>query len=149
MNVTFLYSNGKTFTAKNVVENSVELIRVRRKGLPDLVTLKYQQEKFIDSDVIEGIVNELLSVGSAAADGISQSFSSCDILGGVSGQVSFTIPATENGLLYLLVTPSEYDDQFAPSCGISDYGLNPVTVIPVVDRKIDPLVLADCIACMI
>lgn len=153
MKATFLYSNGKTFTASNVVEDSVCVIRQKRKGLPPLVTVKYSQFKEVDGEQLMAVLNMLLHLNQAGRDnGIASQFSSVDLALGIIGVMEYVIPATENGLVYIIITPQEYDDQFAPSCGVlgeASSKIKPLTVIPVIDETLAPAVLADCLALML
>lgn len=151
MKATFVYSNGKTFTASNVAEDSICVIRQKRKGLPPLVTVKYNQFKEVDAEVIGDVLNTLLAGNVGTDKNITSSFNTLDFFPGVTGMLEYTIPATENGLVYILITPNEYDDQFAPSCGIVGDGskVNPITVIPVLDTRLPAAVLADCLALML
>lgn len=153
MKATFVYSNGKTFTASNVVEDSIDIIRVKRKGLPPLVTAKYSQFKEVDGEQLTAVLNTLLHPNQAGRDNnITSGFSSVDLMFGIGGVMEYTIPATENGLVYIIITPQEYDDQFSPSCGVvgeASSKIKPLTVIPVIDETLPPGVLADCLALML
>ena len=67
-----------------------------------------------------------------------------------------SIPATENGLVYILVQGQDSD---LDSNGVltpdifgnweNDVNIKPVIIIPVLDKKIDRLVVADCLSLML
>lgn len=149
MKVTFLYSNGKTFTLNNVVEESINIIRQKRKGLLDLVTVTYQVNRAITPDVIMQAVEELLSTQVAIDNGITSTFNSDELLYGVDVVQTVTIPATETGLIYIIVKEQENDiwsiNQTVMDDCQSVIDTKSVMIIPVLERKIDPLILADCI----
>lgn len=153
MKATFLYSNGKTFSISGLVENSLEIIRLPRKGLPDLVTVKYERLREISPDILSTVVGQLLENESAKANGVTSEFIADSILYGLEGREVVTIPATENGLLYILLKEEMRDDEFLVSNVFADLdtdiNIKPVVIVPVLDKKIDPLILADCISCMI
>lgn len=153
MKATFLYSNGKTFSVSGLVENSLEIIRLPRKDLPDLVTVKYERLREISPDVISSVVGQLLENESAKENGVTSEFISDNILYGLEGREVVTIPATENGLLYIIVKEQENDDEFLVSNVFADLDMDinikPIAIIPVLDKRLDSLVVADCISCMI
>lgn len=143
MKATFLYSNAKTFTVKNIVEDSIKISRLPRKGLPDLVTLVYSAHVSIPVSKVAELLDTLPVVtDSGSENGITSELRATGLWCDVDTIADFTIPATETGLLYVLITPEWFDmDDNPSSVGVA--------VVPVLDKKLDSLVLADCIACMI
>lgn len=157
MKATFVYSNGKTFTANNVIEQTLDIKRVKRKGLPDLVTVDYSVIRTISGDILSERLTGLLERESAIANGITSTYSPAeDIPLTLEVVEEISIPATENGLVYILVQGQESDPD---SNGVltpdifgnfeNDVNIKPVIIIPVLDKKIDRLVVADCLSLML
>ena len=157
MKATFIYSNGKTFTANNVIEQSVNITRVKRKELPDLVTVAYSVLRTIPGESLAEHVVTLLERESAKANGItSKVYDQDDMPLTVEVVEEITIPATENELLYILIKGQDSDSD---SNGVltpdifgayeNDRDIKPLIIIPVLDKKIDPLVVADCLSLML
>lgn len=157
MKATFVYSNGKTFTANNVIEQTLDIKRVKRKGLPDLVTVDYSVIRTISGDTLSERLTGLLERESAIANGITSTYSPAeDIPLTLEVVEEISIPATENGLVYILVQGQESDPD---SNGVltpdifgnfeNDVNIKPVIIIPVLDKKIDRLVVADCLSLML
>lgn len=157
MKATFIYSNGKTFTVNNVVEQSVNINRVKRKGLPDLVTVDYSVSRTIPGNVLAEHVATLLERESAKANGIVSSvLESDDMPLSLEVVEQITIPATENELLYILIKGQDSDSDsmgvltpYIFGSYINDVEIKPIVIIPVLDKKIDPLVVADCLSLML
>lgn len=157
MKATFVYSNGKTFTANNVIEQTLDIKRVKRKGLPDLVTVDYSVIRTISGDTLGERLASLLERESATANGITSTLHSPEDMPLTLEVVEeISIPATENGLVYILVQGQESDPD---SNGVltpdifngyeNDVNIKPVIIIPVLDKKIDRLVVADCLSLML
>lgn len=143
MKLTFLYSNGKKFTASNVIENSLTF---RRNNAGNL-RIDYQRTVDVDSDTLLAAVNAVLP--KAGDETIVQRFSAHELLFGVIGEEMVTIKAPESGLKYVIVTESYSDD-----CSLIDSAVNSFSsdilpkgflVIPVNGATITPKELADAI----
>lgn len=157
MKATFVYSNGKTFSVSNMVEQTLDIKRVKRKGLPDLVTVDYSVIRTISGDALSERLTGLLERESAIANGITSTYSPAeDIPLTLEVVEEISIPATENGLVYILVQGQDSDPD---SNGVltpdifgnfeNDVNIKPVIIIPVLDKKIDRLVVADCLSLML
>lgn len=157
MKATFIYSNGKTFTVNNVIEQSVNINRVKRKELPDLVTVDYSVLRTIPGNILASHIETVLERESAKANGIvSKIHDPDDMPLTVDVVEEITIPATENELLYILIKGQDSDPD---SNGVltpdifgeyeNDRDIKPLIIIPVLDKKIDALVVADCLSLMI
>ena len=157
MKATFVYSNGKTFTANNVIEQTLDIKRVKRKGLADLVTVDYSVIRTISGDTLGERLASLLERESATANGITSTLHSPEDMPLTLEVVEeISIPATENGLVYILVQGQDSD---IDSNGVltpdifgnyeNDENIKPVIIIPVLDKKIDRLVVADCLSLML
>lgn len=154
MKATFLYSNGKTFSVSNMIEQSLVITRVKRNNLPDLVTVTYSVLRTITGDTITERLAGLLERESAKANGItSKIYEQDDMPLTVEVVEEITIPATENGLVYILVQGQDSDfGVIAPDIFgeyENDHNIKPVVIIPVLDKKIDRLVVVDCLALML
>ncbi len=157
MKATFVYSNGKTFSISNMVEQTLDIKRVKRKGLADLVTVDYSVIRTISGDTLSERLTGLLERESAIANGITSTYSPAEDMPLTLEVVEeISIPATENGLVYILVQGQESDPD---SNGVltpdifgnfeNDVNIKPVIIIPVLDKKIDRLVVADCLSLML
>lgn len=157
MKATFVYSNGKTFSISNMVEQTLDIKRVKRKGLADLVTVDYSVVRTISGDTLGERLASLLERESAVANGITSTLHSPEDMPLTLEVVEeISIPATENGLVYILVQGQDSD---IDSNGVltpdifgnyeNDENIKPVIIIPVLDKKIDRLVVADCLSLML
>lgn len=157
MKATFVYSNGLTFSINNVVEQSLIINRNKRKGLPDKVTVEYSVTRNIPTETINGLIANIYSSPEKAANGITSKLECIDLIyDEIDAVERITIDATEAGLTFILMQGQNTDpdsegvitpDIFAEP--LNDEQIKPVVIIPVLDKKIDRLVVADCLSLML
>ena len=146
MKLTFIYNNRKSFTASNVVENSLVISR-DSEGRPHV---SYQKVNTVDGDTVlkalaailprppefkeSGIVSQLV-----AADSILYEADICEIV---------EIDAAAAGLMFIVVSENEYDDTYLLG-DVMDYTASeytpPLAIIPVMATRIKPAELADAL----
>ena len=147
MKLTFIYNNRKSFTASNVVENSL-VITCDSEGRKHV---SYQKVNTVDGDTVlkalaailprppefkdSGIVSQLV----ASADFILYEADICEIV---------EIDAATAGLMFIVVSENEYDDTYLLG-DVMDYTASeytpPLAIIPVMATRIKPVELADAL----
>lgn len=145
MKLTFIYNNRKSFTASNVVENSLVISR-DSEGRPHV---SYQKVRTVDGETVlkalaailprpaefkeSGIVSQLV-----AADSILYEADICEIV---------EIDAAA-GLMFIVVSENDYDDTYLLG-DVVDYSASeytpPLAILPVMATRIKPAELADAL----
>lgn len=147
MKLTFIYNNRKSFTASNVVENSLVISR-DSEGRPHV---SYQKIITVDGTTVlkavtailprpadfkeSGIMSQLV----AAADSILYEADICEIV---------EIDAAAAGLMFIVVSENDYDDTYLLG-DVMDYSSSeytpPLSIVPVMATRIKPAELADAL----
>ena len=148
MKLTFIYNNRKSFTASNVVENSLVITR-DSEGRPQV---SYQKIITVDGATVlkalaailprpadfkeSGIVSQLV-----AADSILYEADICEIV---------EIDAAAAGLMFIVVSENDYDDTYTYLLGdVMDYSSSeytpPLAIVPIMATRIKPAELADAL----
>ena len=143
MKAIFIYNNGKTFTAKNVIQGSIDIDNQRdENGKVERIIVSYQAMQFIDSDVIAAV----LKTPPVEDSFIESVFECSDILYGLDVLRSFDIDATAAGLSYIVVSPEDDDDCTVETATLaSESGLDAGYVVIPVD-VLTPEMLADALS---
>lgn len=147
MKAIFIYNNGKTFTAKNVIQGSIDIDNQRdENGKVERIIVSYQAMQYINSDVIAAAVAAILKTPPVDDSFIESSFECSEILYGVDVLRSFTIDATAAGLSYIVVSPEDDDDCTIETATLaSESGLDAGYVIIPVGDKLTPEMIADAL----
>ena len=147
MKAIFIYNNGKTFTAKNVIQGSIDIDNQRdENGKVERIIVSYQAMQFVDSDVIAAAVATILKTPPVEESFIESAFECSDILYGLDVLRSFDIDATAAGLSYIVVSPENDDDCTVETATLaSESGLDAGYVVIPVD-VLTPEMLADALS---
>lgn len=143
MKVIFIYSNGKTFTANGVAPESLE------------VSTNEHGDKMVSYSVVDRplIIPSLLAEAIATSDAIRSSRLSkgmrrvsenTDVISQVTAESlttdeSFIINARITGLEFLVIKPSEDDDEAFNN--MDAYGVKNFTIVPVLSDFTAPVVV--------
>lgn len=149
MKAIFIYANGKRFTAKNVIQGSIDVDNhTDENGKVERTTVTYQQDVFVDGDVIAAALAQILPQP-VERDGmphfIETSLDAPEILYGVDVTRSFDIDATAAELLYIVCSPEDHDESTVETASRdSESGVDlGLVVIPV--ATLTPDMLADAL----
>ena len=128
-------------------------MKVKRANLPPLVTVKYTVERFIDGEYVNQVIADLLSSPEREENGITSEFEGVQILEGLDGFEAITVPATETGLAYIVVTGQPTDSlsegDLTPDIFHHESAtVKPLVIIPVLE-KLTPAMAADALALML
>ena len=141
MKLTFIYNNRKSFTASNVVENSLVISR-DSEGRQHV---SYQKVNAVGGDtVLKALAAILPRPADFKESGIvSQLVASDSILYEI-----VEIDAAAAGLMFIVVSENDYDDTYLLG-DVMDYSSSeytpPLAIIPVLATRIKPAELADAL----
>ena len=146
MKLTFIYNNRKSFTASNVVENSLVITR-DSEGRPHV---SYQKIITVDgATVLKAVVAILPRPADFKESGISSQLVAADSIlceADICGIVE--IDAAAAGLMFIVVSENDYDDTYLLS-DVMDYTASeyipPLAIVPVMATRIKPAELADAL----
>lgn len=146
MKLTFVYNNRKTFTASNVVENSLGISR-DSEGRPHV---SYQKVITVDSEkIVAAVANILPRPAEFKQSGIVSQLMDADaIFYDTDIYEAVEIDATAAGLVFIIVSESADDDTYmlgdVVDYNVSDY-VPVLAVIPVLSARVKPVELADAL----
>lgn len=146
MKLTFIYNNRKSFTASNVVENSLVITR-DSEGRPHV---SYQKIITVDGATVLKAVTDILPRPADFKESgiISQLVAADSILYGADICETVEIDAVAAGLMFIVVSENDYDDTYllgdVMNYGESEY-TPPLAILPVLATRIKPAELADAL----
>lgn len=147
MKLTFIYNNRKSFTASNVVENSLVIAR-DSEGRPHV---SYQRIITVDgAAVVRAVAATLPRPADFKESGImvSQLVAADSILCEADICEIVEIDAAAAGLMFIVVSENDYDDTLL-LCDVMDYTageyIPPLAILPVMATRIKPVELADAL----
>ena len=147
MKLTFIYNNRKSFTASNVVENSLVITR-DSEGRPHV---SYQKIITVDGDTVLKAVTAILPrPADFKESGIVSQLVAADFILPRPADICeiVEIDAAAAGLMFIVVSENDFDDTYLLG-DVMDYSSSeytpPLAIVPVMATRIKPAELADAL----